>query len=1073
VLRRADSEPGISKTLNHDRNMTTSKTTAASTRWRLLIVVVGVLGCGTLGSSLLLNHTLEGEFVAATSSSTRHSGFQAELAALLPKVGDLAAAANRAPDSQRALLALAELDRNGEALQAAMRRLQEQLPVAFADEAHGEVTARLAATDRALRRLRVQSLQFASHLRLANTNRVTETLAALNREAQLFSSSVAHVQASVATLQASHMATIATRAASLRSLQYALAAVSVLVMLLTAFYAWRGSRAWRDAQRDHEQMAEQSRRNAERFELAARGSHDGIWDWSASDGALYVSERLHDVLGLAAGAIPDLRAFMRRIHPDDRALVAAARDDHLAGRANLQVECRILHARGEFNWFLLRGEALRDAAGVATRLCGSLTDITDRKLAEISLAESAAQIAAERTRLAAFVEHAPAAIAMFDARLEFVCASRRWLEMFARKSASAVGAPFFDMVANPPRGWRATISEVLEGDVVRVDDECWQPDRDAGVRHLRWEARPWLDERHGACGLLLSAQDITGDHERAAELATMRDAAESANRAKSEFLATMSHEIRTPMNGVLGFTQLLLDTPLDVEQQDYVRTIESSGQALLALINDILDYSKIEAGRLTVEQFDFELDPIVEEVTSLLSPQATTRGVDLLVDPGALSPLHVHGDPTRLRQVLINLIGNAIKFTERGHILVEIGADPAGDILISVSDTGIGMSEAVQRNLFRKFVQADSTTTRRFGGTGLGLAICKQLVELMGGRIGVESEPGAGARFWFTVPRAREPVATVEETTLDSATLRDARVMVVDDVEPNRRIIATHLARWGMRHETAADGESALQRLHAALEDGAPFDVAIVDYLMPGMDGEMLCRALRADPRFADLALIMLTSSAQRGEATRMLEAGYDVYLTKPLTRASRLLDSIATASARRSARLAEALLATSPATPAQCQGTALTGGAMATPTDETGATVLVVDDNATNRMLAQRVLSKLGVASETADDGAQAVAAVRRRGWSLVLMDCQMPVLDGFEATQQIRVLEASMGRRTPIVALSAGAMSEERERCVAADMDGFLSKPLVPRDLIAELDRWGLSHAPATVGRARASNA
>jgi hypothetical protein len=1051
--------------------MTTSRTTAAPTRWRLLIVVVGVLGCGTLGSSLLLNRTLEGEFAAATSSSARHSSFQAELAALLPQVGDLAETANRAPDSQRALLALAELDRAGETLQAAMRRLHEQLPVAFAGEAHGEVTARLAATDRALRRLRVQSLQFASHLRLVDSDRATETLAALNREAQLFSSSVAHVQASVATLQASHMATISARAANLRSLQYALAAVSVLVMLLTAFYAWCGSRAWRDAQRDHEKMAEQSRRNAERFELAARGSHDGIWDWSASDGALYVSDRLHDVLGLAAGSIPDLRSFMRRIHPDDRARVAAARDDHFAGRANLQVECRILHARGEFHWFLLRGEALRDAAGVATRLCGSLTDITDRKLAEISLAESAAQIAAERTRLAAFVEHAPAAIAMFDARLEFVCASRRWLEMFARGSASAVGAPFFDMVANPPRGWRATISQVLEGEVVRVDDECWQPKRDAGLRHLRWEARPWLDERHGVCGVLLSAQDITGDHERAAELATMRDAAESANRAKSEFLATMSHEIRTPMNGVLGFTQLLLDTPLDVEQQDYVRTIESSGQALLALINDILDYSKIEAGRLTVEQFDFELDPIVEEVTSLLSPQASTRGVDLLVDPGAQSPLHVHGDPTRLRQVLINLIGNAIKFTERGHILVEIGADPAGDILISVSDTGIGMSEAVQRNLFRKFVQADSTTTRRFGGTGLGLAICKQLVELMGGRIGVESEPGAGARFWFTVPRAREPVATVAETTLDSATLRDARVMVVDDVEPNRRIIATHLARWGMRHETAADGESAWQRLHAAVDDGAPFDVAIVDYLMPGMDGEMLCRALRADPRFADLALIMLTSSAQRGEATRMLEAGYDVYLTKPLTRASRLLDSIATASARRSARLAEALLTTSPATPAQGQGTALTVGAMATPEDQTGAIVLVVDDNATNRMLAQRVLSKLGIASETADDGAQAVAAVRRRRWSLVLMDCQMPVVDGFEATQQIRELEKSLGRRTPVVALSAGAMSEERERCIAADMDGFLAKPLVPRDLVAELERWGIARGAEPPAAARAS--
>jgi CheY-like chemotaxis protein len=304
---------------------------------------------------------------------------------------------------------------------------------------------------------------------------------------------------------------------------------------------------------------------------------------------------------------------------------------------------------------------------------------------------------------------------------------------------------------------------------------------------------------------------------------------------------------------------------------------------------------------------------------------------------------------------------------------------------------------------------------------------------------------------------------------LDSATLRDARVMVVDDVEPNRRIIAAHLARWGMRHETAEDGAAALQRLQAAREEGAPFDVAIIDYLMPGMDGEMLGRALRADPRFADLALIMLTSSAQRGEATRMLEAGYDVYLTKPLTRASRLLDSIATASARRSARLADALLAAPPATPAGAPGTI--PAAAAASVEAADATVLIVDDNATNRLLAQRVLSKLGIASETAEDGAQAVAALQQRRWSLVLMDCQMPVLDGFEATQQIRELEKSLGRRTPVVALSAGAMSEERERCIAADMDGFLAKPLVPRDLVAELERWGIARGAEPPAAARAS--
>jgi PAS domain S-box-containing protein len=1043
--------------------MTTTTTAAgASTRWRLLIIVVGVLSAITLMSSLLLNRQLDREYTAATATSARYSTFQAELAALLPRVGDIADSANRAMEPESRALALTELDATVDALQGAVRNLRDAVPVAFVGRTDSSVAARLEVTERALRRVTLQALQFESRLRQGNDVAAATALNAVNREAQIFSTSVAYVQASVATLQSSHMAYIAARAERLRILEYVLAAASVLVTLLTAFYAWRGNLAWRDAQREHERVAEQSRRNAERFELAARGSHDGIWDWNAKDGEFYASDRLHEMLGLAPRALQHLDAFVDRLHPDDKASVAAACDAHLAGLADLHIECRGQHVSGDYRWFLIRGDALRDTDGTPQRLCGSLTDITERKRAELRLADSAAQIAAERTRLAAFVEHAPAAIAMFDARLQFVCASRRWLQMFANDRSDVVGAPFFDVVRNPPRGWRSMTSSVLDGELVHVDDECWQRAAEADIRHLRWEARPWLDDRHGKMGLLLSAQDITEDHAHAVELAAMRDAAESANRAKSEFLATMSHEIRTPMNGVLGFTQLLLDTPLDNEQREYVQTIQSSGQALLALINDILDYSKIEAGRLTVEAFDFELDPIVEEVTSLLSLQASKRNIDMLVDPGPESALHLHGDPTRLRQVLINLIGNAIKFTERGHILVEVGADASGDVVVSVRDTGIGMSEATLGTLFNKFVQGDSTTTRRFGGTGLGLAICKQLVELMGGQIGVESELNVGSRFWFTMPRAREPVATAAEASLDFGTLRSARVLVVDDLEPNRRIIATQLARWGLRHETAADGESALHRLRDALAEPTPFDVAIIDYLMPGMDGEMLGRELRADPRFADLALIMLTSSAQRGEATRMLDAAFDVYLTKPLTRASRLLDAIATASARRGARVAVTLLAPPVAAPIETRDG--TYGTLVPPVathvaDKTAA-VLIVDDNATNRLLAQRVLAKLGVASETAENGAQAIDALCRRPWALVLMDCQMPIMDGLEATTQIRRLEQDLGRRTPVVALSAGSMQEERDRCAAAGMDGFLAKPLMPRELIAELDRWGIAH-------------
>ncbi len=1028
--------------------------------WRRSTFLLCVLAGATLLSSLFINHYFAGLYEESSATNARSGEVQARLADLLALVGDLAAPGNDALESGDATQAALRLDAAADSWRSALQSIRDDAPRLLEPDDFARLDPALATAESAFRRMYADARQMLSYVRTRQDDNAMSQMAALTRQAQTLTVAIARAQSLARTMQTAERRDQALLAQQLRLAVFTVATFAALVSLLLLLHGRRVSRAWTATRAAHDHVAAESRVHAERFELAARGTHDGIWDWSRSSQQMFFSDRLHELLGLAPGCLRDREQFTALIHDEDRARALAALDSHLNGRDPLSIEYRVRHADGSYRWFLFRGQALWDDTGVPQRMSGSLTDITARKLDELRIAQSAATLSAERARLAAFVEHAPAAIAMFDSQLRFVCASRRWIEAFLGRGGSIAGQALFDSLRHPPQGWRTSFARVLAGDVVNVDDELWQPDASAPARHLRWEARPWQDVSSGQPGVMLSVLDITADRAREAELALMRDAAESANRAKSEFLATMSHEIRTPMNGVLGFTQLLLDTPLDQEQREFVATIDSSGQALLALLNDILDYSKIEAGKLSVESLDFELEPILEEVTGLLGPQIFAKGLDLLVDYEAEAPRRLCGDPARTRQVLLNLLGNSLKFTEQGHILLEVGSDSNGLLRVSVTDTGIGMTEQVQARLFGKFVQADSTTTRRFGGTGLGLAICRQLVEMMGGEIGVRSVMGAGSTFWFTLPVAAAPAATVDAPVVTSqlGELRGLRLLIVDDTEPNRRIIAAHAKRWGMPYETAVDGKEALQRLESAHRSGQPFDVAVIDYLMPEMDGEQLCIQLRGDARFPDLALIMLTSSAQRGEAQRMLQAGYDAYLTKPLLRASRLLDAIADSRAKRLAGVADALL-TLPEAPALPRSAAQQPPAL--PASVSDDAVLVVEDNSVNRMLAVRVLSKLGYRAEIARDGAEAVAIVQQQRFALILMDCHMPNMDGFEATDAIRRLEQGGRPRTPIVALTAGAMHEERERCLKAGMDAFLSKPFVPTELVAMLERWSVPRA------------
>jgi len=549
--------------------------------------------------------------------------------------------------------------------------------------------------------------------------------------------------------------------------------------------------------------------------------------------------------------------------------------------------------------------------------------------------------------------------------------------------------------------------------------------------------------------LEVRVQERTRDlEERTAELVSLNrqlaDATEQAHagsRLQSEFLANMSHEIRTPMNAIIGMCNVLLRTGLHPRQQEYAGNIKDSAHALLAVINDILDFSKIEAGRLELETVDFDLVKVVEGTCELLATSARAKQLSLMayIDPGL--PQQLRGDPERLRQVLLNLTSNAIKFSEQGAIVVRADLQSiessTAHVRFSVIDQGIGLTPSEQERLFRPFVQADGSISRRFGGTGLGLSISKRIVDLMKGEIGVDSAPGRGSTFWFSAPFERRSERPILSPMTD---LRDVRVLIVDDEPHARTILRDYILSWGMQDGIAASARDALKALRQAYVDGAPYKIPILDFVMPKTNGAELSREILSDPAINKTQLVLLTAFDGPGLGRQAMDLGFKAYLTKPV-RQSQLLECIINVLSG-----------------GQTMGRSAADANMVVsePRAMRNEIVLVAEDYVINQQVAQLYLEELGFTSHVVSDGTKCVDAVATNSYALVLMDCQMPEMDGYAATAAIRAAEAPLERHTPIVAMTAHAMGGDRERCIAAGMDDYISKPVNPEELKRVLGRW-----------------
>ncbi len=760
----------------------------------------------------------------------------------------------------------------------------------------------------------------------------------------------------------------------------------------------------------------------ERLQLALKGSNDGLFDLDVQAGTLFVSELIQSWFGFS-GQIVTVEELLARIAPEyaetvETALHAAIHDDK-----DFNVEFQLVGRGGR--WLQARGQVQFDE-GAAARLTGFASDVTRRKVAENLLQTTVSRLSAVLDTIADGV-----LILDDDGRVRGVNPAA--LSMFGMDKdqlSDYLLSDCLSVVTGDGEFCAPDWSEISDGKL----RECVGLRGDASqfaaeIAAMRMDAV--ADEHY-----TVLVRDISDRKQHEEELREAMEEAQAATQAKGEFLATMSHEIRTPMNGVLGMTQLLLDMDLNAQQRETAEIIFSSGEALLTLINDILDFSKIEAGKLELEQMPFDMRTAIKEVMDLLSSTARRKALDLYVDYEADLPYAFTGDIGRIRQILLNLVGNAVKFTAEGHVVVSVTTEAEEEgvlVQVSVRDTGPGINAQAQETLFDSFTQADASTTRRFGGTGLGLAICRQLVALMGGEIGVTSEPGGGAEFWFTL-RLQQTEAMPEHEVRDFDKLKGLRLLAVDDNPVGLRIIEGMAASLGLEVTATHDPLAVVGLMSAAHEAGAPYDVIALDYNMPRMDGLTLATSIADDSRFVETRLVMLTSSELRRPG------GLHGYALKPLMRdgLGRMLLSACFGAAdnERSSTLLDEVLQVG-----------------------NNVRVLVAEDNPVNQRVAVRMLERLGCRVDVAANGREAVEMWDQFPYAMIFMDCQMPELDGLAATEEIRAREAREARsRTPIVAMTANAMREDEDNCRAAGMDDYASKPVKLDLLQALVVRWSV---------------
>jgi len=844
---------------------------------------------------------------------------------------------------------------------------------------------------------------------------------------------------------------------------------------------------------------DEARENESKFRELAEAIHEVFWVAAPDCSKIYyISPAYEEIWGRSCESLyENPLSFADAVLPEDRPRVLASLEKMTTD--GIDEEYRIVRANGTMRWIHDRGFAVRDEGGRVERMVGIAADVTNQKMAEEALRRAHAELeqrveartaellqanealrqsetdlqrakdvaeAASRAKNVIF-NTALDAIVTIDSR-SVITEWNLQAETMFRWDRTEVTGMRLDQTIIPEIQWEAHRREIEdyrqsgEGPLLSKLVEILAIRRDGREFPVEVAITPaWSD---GECTFTAFIRDITLRKQAEADLRQAKEAAEKASRAKSEFLANMSHEIRTPLNGVIGMSSLLLETTLDERQQRFAHLIKTSGESLSELINDILDFSKIEARKLELESVDFDLYTVVEDVTEMMSLKASQKGLELACLTTPSVPRCVKGDSKRVKQILVNLINNAIKFTEAGSITTRLTMEDQSQeqvtVKFSVTDTGIGIPADRMDRLFKSFSQVDASTTRTYGGTGLGLAISKQLAELMGGAIGVESTVGSGSTFWFTL-RLRPVVQVREPAAIAAINPRGLRVLAVHDSPTMREILRTQLCGWGLEAAAASTGDEAMKMLIDGAAKARPFDVAILDAELPATNTLELGKAITVHPEIGGTVLLILIPADSDFDPLKLRAAGFSGHLVKPV-RQSHLYDSIvdAMASTRKPEKVVAKPLPIAGDSPCQC------------PDPTPRARILIVEDNRVNQIVASEMLAGHGYGYEIVDDGEKAVAAASTGTYDLVLMDCSMPKMDGFEATRQIRGAErfnpTNPARHVPIIALTATAMKGDRERCLEAGMDDYVSKPLDPNRLMKAIEKWLGNSGPTSPPRA-----